>query len=101
MEVKTISDGNSIWFTVSLQINGAPIAVAALNTKSQEIWCLLVDAPFRRKKIATELIERIETEAKALGMKHVFATTSCNNKPTQELFEKLRYEKWLKYYKNL
>lgn len=103
MRVKVYDDGNAkndlLWFSYSE--NGMPMGVVALNVRTEEIQCLLVDAPYRRKGIAAELIKAVEAKAKEYGLSRIFATTAQDNTPAQHLFRKLGYDQWYKYNKVL
>lgn len=101
--IKVYDDGKAVndllWFSYSEK--GMPMGVVALNVRTEEIQCLLVDSPHRRKKIATKLIQMVEKKAIEYGLTRIFATTALDNEASKGLFESMGYVKWLKYNKVL
>ena len=92
-------EADMLWFSYS--DNGIPRGVVALNRRTEEVQCLIVDTPFRRKGIATALMKALEAQAKEIGITRVFATTALGNETAQAFFAKLGYDRWFKYNKVL
>lgn len=86
-------------FTVSDK-NGIPKGIISM-AENGYIADLLVDSKYRRQGVAKKLIKVVEKKAREMGIKSLNVTTAYINTPTQKLFEKLGYKKWVKYKKIL
>ncbi len=68
---------------------------AGLETGSDYLWIneLFVDNEFRKKDIATAMIQFIENWAKEKQIKYIACTTGLTNKPAQNFYIKNGFEK--------
>lgn len=76
--------------------------VGMANVTAQgEIAALLVDPTYRRRGVATVLLEEIEESAAKRGLRRVFANVCPDNKGSRAFWksrgygELMRYEMWL------
>ena len=81
-------------------IDGELVGSAMLNVSQEEIIALWVDSAYRRRSVATVLIEEVEASAGKSGMRRVFATVFLENEPSRALWkgrgylELMKYEHW-------
>ena len=78
-------------------IDGELAGIAILNVAQEEIIDLMVDSAFRRRGVATVLIEELEESAKRSGMRRVFASVFTDNEPSKALWQGRGYQEMMKY----
>ena len=67
-------------------------SICYANSKEGEITELMIDENYRRKKIATMLINRMEFEFTQNNVLEIAVKTGLNNFNAQKLYEKRGYE---------
>ena len=78
-------------------IDGEVVGMATLNVAQEEIVALMVDSAYRRRGVATVLIEEIEISAEKSGMRRVFATVLPENEPSKNLWRNRGYLEFMMY----
>lgn len=71
----------------------AGFVVGLIRNSEGEIYTVNVRRKFRRRDIATTLIQALERSFSKRGCKIVVAEISPDNKPSKELFKRLGYQK--------
>ena len=75
-----------------------PVGVLLLDKRTGEILSCFIETDYRRKNIATLLINEAEKMAHNLGLKP-WARVTIQNLESQKLWEKLGYKKMVMYEK--
>jgi len=92
-----------IFFIVTNQDMFQPIGYCYLNIVGDQAYLrgLWVDEEFRRRKIATRLINRVRRYAKNIGCTNFLVDTHPKNELAKSLFRKMGYMELVKFQKEL
>ena len=81
-----------LWYSESNDIGAFAFSniCAGLETGADYLWIneLFVDDKFRKKNVASEIIQFIEKWAKENQIKYIACTTGLTNEPAQKLYKK-------------
>ncbi len=95
-------DSRTVRFTAYPKGQSYPqVGAATLLLGDNEIVALSTLESYRRRGVATQLVERCEEFARAAGLGRIFATTALTNEASIGVWENMGYQRLYKFEKRL
>lgn len=92
-EYNSLEKPHVVILLIDSNINAACASYRVMSDDNVEFKRVYVKPEYRRKGVASELIDELERDAIQKGFKHSFIITGKNNLPAIRLYEKLNYHK--------